>query len=180
MTSWLSFYSNNLLLNTQGIRQPYKDPSLDSSPISELKEFLLCTLALTQCPSGGVSRILSDSFFLWTHSRVLSPVHSLHCLNAHLVEVQQSSDDFDFYLNSQHIFFFCAFLALAQCPPGRASQNPKKFYLQMCFPYTALPPKVFNNLTSLPLNRCFHLLCRPGTYLSESVEFRSAYMHWYS
>ena len=85
--------SSNLLPSLWGVQQPCEDPSVDSSSISELKEFSLFSLALTQCPPGRVSRILSDSCF-YLNSQQSSFVHSLHLLNAHLAELHRTPREF--------------------------------------------------------------------------------------
>jgi hypothetical protein len=49
--------------------------------------------ALAQCPLGKVSRVLSDSDFLRTHSRVLLQ-HPVPVLNAHLAELHRTPQRF--------------------------------------------------------------------------------------
>jgi hypothetical protein len=52
-------------------------------------------------------------------------------------------------------------------------RTPKRFCLQLCLNYTALPPEVFSNLTGLLPELMIPVLCL-STSLSEPAVFRSA------
>jgi hypothetical protein len=69
----------------------------------------------------------------------------MHSLNAHLVELSKSLVVL-VLLNSQQISFLCALLALAQCPPDRASQNSYELLSTTVSFIDSLTSKVFNNL----------------------------------
>jgi hypothetical protein len=73
----------------------------------------------------------------------------MHWLNALLAELSESL--VILVLLELIAEFFCALLALAQCPPGRALQNSLEILSATVFS-TTLPPEVFNNLTGLPSN----------------------------
>jgi hypothetical protein len=96
MPSWLSFYSSNLLLSLQGVQQPCEDPSVDSSSITELKEFFssvpICTL--TQCPPG---RVIQNSSEILSSSELTTEFFFcalLALLNAHLAELYRTQREF--------------------------------------------------------------------------------------
>jgi hypothetical protein len=74
----------------------------------------------------------------------------MHLLNALLAELSESL--VILVLLELTTEFFCALLALAQCPPGRALQNSSEILSATVSRYTALPPEVFNNLQGLFLS----------------------------
>jgi hypothetical protein len=71
----------------QGVEQPYEDPSMDSSfRITELKEFSFLLSAHL------LNALLAEYLFI-EHPAVLSSVHSLHLLNAHLADLHKILSD---------------------------------------------------------------------------------------
>jgi hypothetical protein len=96
-------HSSNLLLSLQGVQQPCEDPSVDSSSIQNSKSSSLCAYLHT------------DSMPSWQSS---IPEYRTS-------EILSSSE-----LTTE--FFFCALLALAQCPLGRALQNSKRVSVCNC------------------------------------------------
>jgi hypothetical protein len=121
MPSWLSFCSSNLLLSLQGVQQPCEDPSVDSSSNYRTQRVLFSSL----CLSAHYSNAHLAEYLLPERSTVLSSCAPMHPLNAHLAELSESSVILVLLPELTTEFFLCALLALAQCPPGRASQNPQ-------------------------------------------------------
>jgi hypothetical protein len=121
-------HSSNLLLSAQGVQQPCEDPSVDSSSISRTQRVPPVHFGITQCPPGRVSRILSDSCFLRTPSRVLPLCTPCTGSMPTWQSCQESSDDSDF-LRTHSRVLLCALLALAQCPPGRVVQNSQRVFV---------------------------------------------------
>jgi hypothetical protein len=56
---------------------------------------------------------------------VLSSYAPMHPLNAHLSDLSESLVIMSLLSELTAEFYLCALIALAQCPPGRASQNPQ-------------------------------------------------------
>jgi hypothetical protein len=124
--SWLSCCSSDFLLSLLGVQQPSKGPSVDSSFSSRTQRVLFTFVAfytLPRRPLGGVSspRMFSSS---------VSSVRPLHMLNASWQSFSEYSVIL-LLLNSQQSSFLCALLAMAQCPPGRASQNSSKILSEL-------------------------------------------------
>jgi hypothetical protein len=70
----------------------------------------------------------------------------MHLLNAHLAELSESSVIL-VLLELTAEFLLYALLALARCPPGRAShRTPQRFLSATVFLSHSLASKVFNNL----------------------------------
>jgi hypothetical protein len=111
-------HSSNLLLSLQGVQQPCEDPSVDSSSKFQNSK---SSLLFCACLHTDSNALLAEYLFT-EHPTVLSSVHSLHLLNAHLAELHRILSDSDSSELTAE-FFPCALLAPTQCPLGRALQN---------------------------------------------------------
>jgi hypothetical protein len=106
--------------------------------------FSLCLSA--QCLNAHLAEYL-----LTERPTVLSSVHSLHLLNAHLAELSESSVIL-VLLELTTEFFSMHHCAYAQCPLGRASQNSSEILSATVSLIHSLASKVFNNLEVFSLS----------------------------
>jgi hypothetical protein len=88
--SWLSSCSSNLLLSLQGVQQPCEDPSVDSSSKFQNSKSSLLLL----CLSAQYLNAHQAEYLFTERSTVLSSVHSLLLLNAHLAEFHRTPQRF--------------------------------------------------------------------------------------
>jgi hypothetical protein len=124
----------NALLDILLLQQPLPEPfKVFSNPmkipqwilplITERKEFSSLLYAFLHTNSNA----LLAEYLLTEHSAVLSPspVHPLHLINVHLENLSESSVILVLLPELTTKFLFCALLALARFPLGRASLNPQ-------------------------------------------------------
>jgi hypothetical protein len=123
-------HSSNLLLSLQGVQQPCEDPSVDSSSISELKEFLL-SLALTQCPPAQCQESsITTEFFLCALLALLAEC-ALQQLNALLAEFTELLC-FCLLLNSQQSSSLCTPCTGSMPTWQSFTELKESFCLQLC------------------------------------------------
>jgi hypothetical protein len=158
---------------------PVKVPSVDlSSNFQNSKSSFLCCACLHTFSTPSWRSIFSS---FTEHSTVLSSCALMHFARCPPGRALRILSDSGLPSNSQQSSSFSVHHCThAQCPLGRAPTESSSDSVCNCvLTHTALPPEVFNNLTGLLPELLTSVLCL-STSLSDSSEFRSALMHWYS
>jgi hypothetical protein len=119
MPSWLSLCSSNLLLSLQGVQQPCEDPSVDSSFNYRTQRSYLLLCLSAHCLNPLLAECLLPELLV-----VLSPsAHPMRLLNAHLVELSESSVVMFLLQNSQQSSSQCTVVHMLNAHLAEISES---------------------------------------------------------